>query len=108
MDCSRQRQRKVKGSTPAHAALCPSAPSVSANDTPDGGQPDAGALELLHVVQPLEHAKELVYVLHLESDAVVSDKEYGLVPDAFSTYLYYGLLAGARVLDGVGEEVFYH
>src|SRR3712207_6852804 len=71
-----QRKGKVEGSPATHAALRPGMASVSVNDTPDGGQPDAGALELLHVVQPLEHPKEFVYVLHIESDAVVPDEEH--------------------------------
>src|SRR5215212_9497881 len=82
-----QRKGKVEGSTATHAALRPSVPSVALDNTPDGGQPDAGALELLHAMQPLEHPKEFIYVLHIESHAVVADEVDGLVPVALGTHL---------------------
>ena len=42
---------------------------------PDVGQADAGALELLRAVQPLEDAEELLDVLHVEAHTVVADEE---------------------------------
>src|SRR5215212_9849162 len=100
-----QRKGKVEGSTATHAALRPSVPSVALDNTPDGGQPDAGALELLHAMQPLEHPKKLIYVLHFEANPVVADEVDGLVLLYSTADLDLGSLAGARVLEGVGEEV---
>src|SRR5438093_9370425 len=53
--------------------LGPDAAAVPVDDPLHDGQADAGALVVLGVVQPLEHAEELVGVAHVEADAVVLD-----------------------------------
>src|SRR3954453_13693070 len=78
---------------------------MSTNDTPDVGKTYTGALELLRAVQPLKHAKEFIDVLHVESHTIVANEEYGFVLAGRAPDFDHGLLAGAGVLDGVGEQV---
>ena len=51
-------------------------PGVLVEDALYGRQPNPGALEVLGAMQPLEHAEQLVGVLHAEADAVVADEDH--------------------------------
>ena len=77
---------------------------VTADDAGDGGEADAGALEVLVAVQAVEGVEELVRVVHVEARAVVADEEGLLlrVPAEVDDGRVY--LGGE--LDGVAEEVF--
>lgn len=79
------------------------------DDAPDIGQPDPGAFELAGAVEPLEHAKKLVHVLHVEAGAVITDKNNGLirvVVGAADRNL--GLIALTGVFDGIADQVDQH
>src|SRR3982751_3266751 len=67
------RQDEAEGRALAHRALCPDRPAVALDDPLHVGQADARAFEFLGLVQPLEHAEQLVDVLHLEAHAVILD-----------------------------------
>ncbi len=54
---------------------------MALHDPPDVGEPDARALELVVRVQPLEHAEQLVRVLHVEAVAVVAHEDRDLAGD---------------------------
>jgi hypothetical protein len=55
---------------------------MAADDTLDIGQSNAGAFELVGVVQPLKNAKQLIGVLHIEAHAIIADKKdlFAVVP----------------------------
>ncbi len=52
-------------------ALGPGASAVTRDGPPYVGQTNAGSLKFLGVVQPLEHAKELVHIGHVKPNAIV-------------------------------------
>src|SRR5260370_7962272 len=68
-------------------------------------QTDAGALELLGAVEPLEDAVQLVGVFHLESRTVVPDEVRQLPRAAGTADLDRRLRARARELPAVADEV---
>ena len=78
---------------------------IALNDAPDVGEPYARTLELLHPVEALEDAEELVYVSHVEPHAVVADEEVGLRFVLHAADLDHGPLARTRVFEGVREQV---
>ena len=49
---------------------------MTMNDALNGRQPDPGAFKFVSPVKALEYAEQLVYVFHIETDAVVSDIYY--------------------------------
>src|SRR5215471_4875043 len=67
-------QRKIKGRALIHNPFAPGASAVPCNDALNIRQSNARALKLLHPVQTLKHPKQLVNVLHIESNPIVSDK----------------------------------
>src|SRR5829696_2480940 len=79
------------------------------DDALDGGEPYAGALELLRAVQPLEGAEELVGVGHLEARPVVAhvvDRDAAPAAELLlhpELYAGLGLLRGE--LPGVADQV---
>ena len=66
-------------------------------------QPDAGALEALVAVQPLEQLEHLVGMAHVEADAVVAHK-VGLLRRAVSHLDARFFFARSRVLERVGQQ----
>src|SRR5688572_1402178 len=84
----------------------PDAPAVSGHDTVDDGEADTRALELARAVQALEDLEQLARVLHVEADTVVAngvDDLPRVVPRRED--LYFGVVALARVLERVTEEI---
>src|SRR5688572_1239920 len=70
----------MEGCADIRGGFGPDPSTMSFDDAPDVGQPDAGALELFLPVQSMEHAKQLAGVAHVEPDAVVADgKRPGIV-----------------------------
>ena len=49
---------------------------MAGDDPADVREPDARALEVLHLVQPLEHAEEFIHVPHIEPDPVVPNPDH--------------------------------
>ena len=56
-------------------ALGPHAAAVAVNDALHRGEANAGAGKICRRVQPLEGAKELAGVSHVEARAVVADEK---------------------------------
>jgi N-acetylmuramoyl-L-alanine amidase len=48
---------------------------VPLDDAAHVGEADTGALGLINAVETLKHAKQLVGLLHVEADAVVTDED---------------------------------
>jgi hypothetical protein len=73
------------------------------------GQPYAGSLVLLSPVQPLEHAEQLVGVLHVEAGAIIFDVVSVLAVELFPANfdLRRVTLAGEleRIAQQVGEDL---
>src|SRR5262249_58856693 len=89
-------------------ALGPDAPAVALHDARDDGEADARPLELVGRVQALERAEQLARVAAVEADPVVRD---GVDADARGGVACDGdarLLAPARVLDRVADQVEEH
>ena len=72
-------KRKPKGSAFADATLSPNSAAMPVNDSLDTGEPNTGAFELVACVQPLEYSKELVGLFHVESHAIVPNKDHDLI-----------------------------
>src|SRR3970282_1313459 len=70
------RQRQTERRSFAHLPPAPAPPAVPGHHAPHDGKADAGSRKLLRRMQPLEHAEQLVVVLHIESGPVVLDKEH--------------------------------
>src|SRR5262245_38986872 len=68
-------QRELEGGPRIRLRLRPDAAAVAHDDAVRDGQAHARALELARTVQPLEHAEQLVGVLHVEARAVVRDRK---------------------------------
>ena len=58
----------------ARLAFGPDSAAMPFNDALYAGQPDAGALELVSVVQPLEHTEQGVHILPVKARAIVAYK----------------------------------
>ncbi len=74
----------------------PDAPALPEHDALHGGQPDAGARELVGAVQPLEGAEQLVGVLHVEPHTVIAHEEHALPVLFLAAELDLGDLSFAR------------
>ena len=68
-------------------------------------QPDAGAGELFSCVQALEHAKDLVEVLRINSQSVVFDRKYPFLRAISGGGEVYPGNAGELVLDGIADQI---
>jgi hypothetical protein len=53
--------------------------AVAVNDALNGREPNARPFELFSAMQPLEHAEQLMRVLHFEPCPIVSDVDFDLV-----------------------------
>jgi len=77
-----------------------------AADNPLGsGQTNAGALELIDMMETLENSEEFVSVCHIETDAVVADEKDRVIVMQERTELDYGPGTRATKLDSIGEEI---
>jgi len=85
--------------------FCPDAGAVTLKDAMHTGQADAGAFELLLVVETVEDAEKLVVVLHVKAGPVVPDKDNILssLPDVTDLDLRGGSMGA--VFDGVRYQV---
>src|SRR5439155_6637748 len=102
-------QRKKERGTPIHDGFGPNASSMPADDALHICQTNAGALELLRLVQALENAKKFARILHIEADSVIANED-----DLFHVALWltanFNLRARTRsaVFQGVGDQVHHH
>src|ERR1700676_454753 len=76
-----------------------------ANDPLHRGQSDARAFEVLGPMQTLKDAKQLVFVLHAEADAIVANEDDALAIFLEMTDLNDGALPRTRELKSIGDEV---
>src|SRR5688572_11863081 len=65
-------QSKVKRRPFSFRTFCPYPAAVDGNDPVNRSQPHAGAWEFTDRMQPLEDAKELVCIGHIESHTVIA------------------------------------
>jgi len=82
---------------------------VALYDSANNSQADARSSEILGSVQPLEHLKKLVGILHVETRAIVLHTNCGhsgLAAQAIDYHFWLGRFAG--ILYGVGEQVHQH
>src|SRR5712692_912644 len=68
-------QSEVERRSLIDGAFGPDPAAVPVDDAPDGGQTDAGALEVSSGMQSLEYPEQLIRILHVEAGAVVPDHE---------------------------------
>src|SRR5262245_14345641 len=99
------RQTEVERGAGINGAFGPGASSVAVNDSPDVGQADAGAFELIGAVQALEDSKQCVGIAHVEGDPVVANAEDGFLIIRGGADLDFVVRARAGVRQGVGDEV---
>ena len=78
---------------------------MASDDPPGEREAHPGSLELAHAVQPVEHAEELVHVLHVKADAVVADAVDRLASLDLSLDADLGPLPDRGELHGVRQEV---
>src|SRR5690348_7558906 len=81
---------------------------MAMNDPLHRGHPHSPPLEILRSVQPLEHSKELVGILHVETGPVVPhkiDASIRRVCSATTADLNSSDFALAGELEGIGEQV---
>ena len=69
------------------------------------GQADAGAGIVLHAVQALEYAEQLVGIGHVEAHAIVADADLGFARMLHGTDADVGRRTATCVLDGIGDQV---
>ena len=99
------RQGKAKGGTLPGLGLDRDAAAVPFDDLLADGQSDAGAGKLFPLVQPLEHAKDLVEVLRINSQSVVFHREDPFLPAMSGGGDVHLGNSGTLVLDGVADQV---
>jgi hypothetical protein len=63
-------------------SVSPGFPPMPMNDALDDCQTHAGSVEFCDTVQTLKYAEELVCVLHVETSAVIMDREPNFVSDS--------------------------
>ena len=83
----------------------PDAAAVAFDDAADGGEADASAFKIGVAMQALKGAKEVCSVLHVEPDAIIADEEGRSTGNKHLADFDHRGLAGARVFDGIAEEV---
>src|SRR5450759_808536 len=89
----------------AKAGERPRCPAVTAGNAHDGRKADAGTLELVGCMKPLEHSEELPRVGHVEAHPVVAHE----IADAAFLLLRAGRdpggIAAGGELDCIGQQV---
>ena len=74
MKLRRRRQAEIQRSALLGAALRPDSATMAKDDPADDGQADAGTGKFGFRMQALEHAEQLVSIVHVKSHSVVADK----------------------------------
>src|SRR5690606_25718067 len=97
--CRRTGQAKEEGCPLIHFGLCPRAATVTLDHPPHVGQTDPGSLIIFPAMQPLEHPKQLVCILHVETHSIVFDPNDYLAVLLQAADLDLGDVLITRVLD---------
>src|SRR5258708_23405780 len=79
---------------------------MTANNPLHNRQSNTGSLKLLNTVQALEHAKQLVVILHVKARAVVLDEIGGHVVNLPPPHFNASSLALAGKLQSVGAPIY--
>ena len=80
-------------------------PTVAPHDTFDGRQANAQPLEFASQVQALEGLEQLTGIGHIEARPVIADEERSFVVRRRGTNFDQGIIAMARELPGVADQV---
>ena len=78
---------------------------MTANDSSDVCEANAGALKLVCTVQPLKNSKQLVDIAHVKAFAIVFHKQNKLMTCCATTDFNLWLFALARELHGIGKKI---
>ena len=84
-------------------AFRPHPPAMAAGDALDDGKSNAGAFKFLNAMKTLEHAEQIVRILHVKADAIIFHKVNSFVSLDVSANLNLGRLFEAAELDCVGQ-----
>ena len=76
-----------------------------ANDSLNGSQADAGALEIFLAMKALEDSKKFIGILGIEAHAIVSDKNRGGAGGIADSNLNHRGLAGAGKFGRIAEQI---
>ena len=76
-----------------------------ANDSLNGSQADAGALEIFLAMKALEDSKKLIGILGIEAHAIVADKNRGGASGFAFADLDYGGLAAAGKFERIAKQI---
>src|SRR3984957_8349774 len=104
--CDTQREKECRSSVKLR--FRPDSPAVLPNDTLHNRQPYSRAFEIAGLMQPLENAKQLARVLHLEARAIVLDEYDALTVLHRLSHLNHRPLLSAGVLHGIRKQIDEH
>jgi hypothetical protein len=79
--------------------------SVLANNSLNGGQANARALEIFLAMKSLEDSKKLIGILGIESHTIVADKNRGRAGRIARADLDYGGLAVAGKFESIAKQI---
>ena len=105
LGCSIISQSEIKCRALIYQRIGPHATAMTMDNSLYDGQPYTCALVILAIVKPLEDAKELILITHIEADAIVADaidlgfRACDLDPGGFPR---------ASVLESVREQIDEH
>ena len=72
------------------------------------GQSNACAFKVFSTVQTLKHSEQFVHILHVETNAVITNEDGQLIVDLNLPHFNQGFVARSGVFDGVGEQIGEH
>jgi hypothetical protein len=89
-----------------YRSLGPDLPSVTMDDALNGSQSYSGAFKLFSKMQALKYAEQLVYILHVETRAIVPHEYLDFIlVSGHTANLDFGLSPQAREFDRIGNKV---
>jgi hypothetical protein len=96
--------KKERGAT-IYIRFGPDFASVFSNDSLDGGQADARALEIFLAMKALEDSKKFIGILGIEAHAIVANKNRGGSGGIAGADFDYGGLAAAGKFERIAKQV---
>src|SRR5688572_1259450 len=102
------RESEVKSRAIIQSAFGPCAAAVAHHNAANDGQADPGAVELFCRMKSLKDAEELVRVLGIETDTVITHVEDRLAVSTLSPDLNARLFPTPRVFEGVSDKICQH
>src|ERR1700690_2074587 len=101
----RHWDRKVKRRSLSHRSFGPRPALMQGNDATNIGQTDACTLKFLLWMEPLEHAKEPVDMVHVKPHPIVLDKKDIFTSILPASYLDFGPGTGTCEFDGIRDKI---